>query len=543
MAHLQKSTLVASALRAGAEVDLIDANTACAENGLKPSGQQVSPLRLCWSAPRGQIQENVVGWLIRDGDPAIASLARSLFDESVFSNGTYCLAFTLALTAYEEGSVPDVGHIAMRLSLRDKTLSEDEAHEFLRYWTLGAPRPGNANRLRAWLTQAAADLRAASVSDKQCQVDKMLKEQGIAALADVTDLLREPQTAVGRFPLIPFDKIVPNAACNYVVDGLIPRGLTVVWGPPKCGKSFWTLDLALHIASGWAYRSRRVVQGPVVYIALEGSSGYGNRVEAFRRQHSPPTPDFYLVHVPLDLAADHEELIAAIRATLGAISPVCVVIDTVNRSLGGSESSDEDMGAYVKAVDAVQDAFKCSVMAIYHCGIDKNRPRGHTSLTGAADAQLAVTRDGDIVQVKIEWMKDGLEGDVLASRLKTVEIGMDNDSKLITSCVIEPVGDVEAAKTTSRRKLSDRQQNGLDALIALLSRQGEALPAAFGLPSTINAARLTAWKDELISRSGLGDSNPRKEFTRLQESLRSKNLICIRDDYVWLVSRKDEPSV
>ena len=27
----------------------------------------------------------------------------------------------------------------------------------------------------------------------------------------------------------------------------IPRvGLVVVWGPPKCGKSFWAFDLAMH---------------------------------------------------------------------------------------------------------------------------------------------------------------------------------------------------------------------------------------------------------------------------------------------------------
>jgi RecA-family ATPase len=69
------------------------------------------------------------------------------------------------------------------------------------------------------------------------------------------------------------------------------------------------------------------------------------------------------------------------------------VLDTLNRSLGGSESSDEDMSAYVvRASDAIRDEFDCVVPIVHHCGIDGTRPRGHTSLTGAADAQVAVKR-------------------------------------------------------------------------------------------------------------------------------------------------------
>lgn len=84
------------------------------------------------------------------------------------------------------------------------------------------------------------------------------------------------------------------------------------------------------------------------------------------------------------------------------------MLDTLNRSLNGSESSDEDMSAYVRATDAIRETFDCSVLVIHHCGINDSRPRGHTSLTGAADAQLSVKRDftGNIL-VTAEFMKDG----------------------------------------------------------------------------------------------------------------------------------------
>src|SRR5262249_15831455 len=47
-----------------------------------------------------------------------------------------------------------------------------------------------------------------------------------------------------RFRLKPFNTITITTAPNYRVKGILPRtGLVVVWGPPKCGKSFWTFDL------------------------------------------------------------------------------------------------------------------------------------------------------------------------------------------------------------------------------------------------------------------------------------------------------------
>jgi hypothetical protein len=145
---------------------------------------------------------------------------------------------------------------------------------------------------------------------------------------------------------------------------------------------------------------------------------------------------FYLVPMALDLAGQYGELVAAITAT--GVSPATVVIDTLNRSLAGSESSDEDMGAYIKAADAIREAFDCAVIVVHHCGVNDSRPRGQTSLTGAADAQLAVKRDPNgTILVTVEWMKDGSgEGETIASRLETVEVGTDEDGGPITSCIV-----------------------------------------------------------------------------------------------------------
>jgi hypothetical protein len=242
-----------------------------------------------------------------------------------------------------------------------------------------------------------------------------------------------------RIKLVPFNSIHLGTNRRYLVKGLIPYpGITLIWGPPKCGKSFWAFDLAMHVALGRDYRTKRVQQGAVVYCCFEGQIGFQARAEAFRLKHLAEDAEdvpFYLMPVTLDLIREPGDLIAAIRAT--DFEPAAVVLDTLNRSLIGSESSDEDMGGYFRAADSIREAFSCSVLIIHHCGVDGSRPRGHTSLTGGVDAQLMVKRDAlDNVVVSVEYMKDGEPGEVIVSSLERAEVGQDEDGDTISSCIV-----------------------------------------------------------------------------------------------------------
>jgi hypothetical protein len=343
-----------------------------------------------------------------------------------------------------------------------------------------------------------------------------------------------------RFKLRRFDELKIGTERTYLVKGLIPRtGLVVVWGPPKCGKSFWTFDLVLHVALGREYRGRHVQQGPVVYCAFEGGGGYSARAEAFRQRNLPEEHepfDFFLLDAQIDLVKDQPDIVAAIRAQNAA--PACVVLDTLNRSLNGSESNDKDMAQYIRAADAIREAFDCVVIIVHHRGVEGTRPRGHTSLTGAADAQLAVSRDAhENVIVKVEWMKDGAEGDVIASRLGPIEIGTDADGDAISSCVIVPVDSAALATRIVSRRLSDRQRLALDALNEAALASGRSPPIEWQLPAGIQMVGVNHWRDELI-RKGVIDrtaANPRAEFKRLRQALAARKLIGDRDDFIWPV--------
>ena len=58
---------------------------------------------------------------------------------------------------------------------------------------------------------------------------------------------------------------------QYHLPGIIPEGCTLLVGPPKIGKSWLLLSLALGVASGGRVLGLSVDQRPVLYLALEDS--------------------------------------------------------------------------------------------------------------------------------------------------------------------------------------------------------------------------------------------------------------------------------
>jgi hypothetical protein len=332
-----------------------------------------------------------------------------------------------------------------------------------------------------------------------------------------------------RFKLLSFDELRSGTAL-YLVKSLLPRrGLVIVWGPPKCGKSFWIFDVMMHIVLGWKYRGRRVHQAEITYLALEGQAGFGNRKEAFQKRFLKPdqtAPAFRFCGASLNLIKDHRQLIADIRAQ-GA-NPSCVVIDTLNRSLVGSESSDEDMAAYLKAAAAIEEAFACLVVIIHHCGIDDKRPRGHTSQTGAADVQISVKKDAQgIVAATVEFAKDMAEGATFVSRLKVVELGTDADGDPVTSCVVEPVEtaqDKPAQDKSAKSKpkpLPKTAQIALRALSEAIDEVGAVPPASNHIPQKTKTVTDDQWR-EYAYRVGISTGEDRAKqqaFKRASEQL------------------------
>jgi hypothetical protein len=329
----------------------------------------------------------------------------------------------------------------------------------------------------------------------------------------------------------------------YLIKGLIPsEGLIVIWGPPKCGKSFFGLDISAHIARGQDYRTRerthRVQQGPVVYLALEGGKGFERRVEAYKRRHAIKDMPFYLVTKKTNLISQHPLLIDCIKDQCE--SPVLVVIDTLNRSIMGSENNDKDMGDYIRAADVIREAFGCAVAIIHHCGTAGDRPRGHTSLTGAVDAQLAMRRDDEgTIIVQLEYLKDGEEGLQIYGRLEVIEIGTDEDGDPMTSCVLVPA-EAPAVQEGKRGKLSKRAEEAWRWLANCLIQKGQPPPTTWDLPNPTDVSsvvRVDEWRAHMVQGGVLKKDDHRdatKRFSEARGILKRNGIIEEREGWVWL---------
>jgi AAA domain len=367
----------------------------------------------------------------------------------------------------------------------------------------------------------------------------------IPPMQDFVDFERETERELKgppRFPLVKFDDVALTTTSFYRVKGLLPAyGLVVIWGSPKCGKSFWAFDLLMHIALGWEYRGLRVKAGPIVYCALEGKKGFSRRLEAFRRENpGSEGAQFYLMFLSLDLIRDHKSLIESIRAQLAeGVQPAAVAVDTLNRSLVGSESNDEDMAAYVRAADAISDAFGCVVPVVHHCGHNGDRPRGHSSLLGAADAQIAVKRDAaNNIVATVEASKDGALGLEIVSRLAVVDLGPDEDGDEMTSCVIEPVGELAATVAKDTPRLTKGAKIALRALHEAMGDLGEVPPASNHIPPNVRAVTIDQWRSYAyrLGISGSPEARARQvAFQRAHEVLIASKQAAEWDPYAWIV--------
>ena len=183
---------------------------------------------------------------------------------------------------------------------------------------------------------------------------------------------------------------------SMVKSQLDSTAIALIFGESGCGKTFFALDLALHIAGGLEWFGRRVTKGRVVYVATEAGRSIRNRVAAFAQEKASDQTEFDFVAVvsPIDLCHlggkedDVDRLIAAVG------SADLIVIDTVGRALaGGNENGPDDMGSFVTAIDRLREKLNCAVIAVHHVGKNASLGgRGHSLLHCAVDTEIRIER-------------------------------------------------------------------------------------------------------------------------------------------------------
>lgn len=268
----------------------------------------------------------------------------------------------------------------------------------------------------------------------------------------------EKAAACPSFPLIACDEVGAMEMPRDFVEGLLTEGgASVIYGESNVGKSFWILDLAAHVSMGkaWRYGEVEVDQGAVIYVALEGTHGMRNRIEAMKREGilSPGAP-LYLCFAPVSLLdpTHGSKLAETVKAAAAQSQLPCrlVVIDTMARAMaGGNENAGEDMTAAVAVIDEVKAATGAHVAIVHHCGKDVAKgARGHSSLRAAVDTEVEVFRpEGEhISTVRVTKQRDLERGEPMPFSLKVVEVGTDTRGKPVTSCVVKHEDEIMASQ-------------------------------------------------------------------------------------------------
>lgn len=183
---------------------------------------------------------------------------------------------------------------------------------------------------------------------------------------------------------------------RWVIRNYLERSATgAIYGPSGALKSFVALEMAICVATGRPYRGNPVRRGSVLYLAAEGQRGLSKRILAWEKKNGALTEAEHGRLLRLNV---HDEdgrvnlfgsfvpnLREAIEEHGNRI--ILVVIDTLAKSLGGKEETNE---VFSEAIDNLE-ANLCrplgvTVLLVHHSGKDPTKGmRGGSSIGGGVD--------------------------------------------------------------------------------------------------------------------------------------------------------------
>lgn len=346
-----------------------------------------------------------------------------------------------------------------------------------------------------------------------------------------------------------FDDVEPVLGGAYLVKGLLDAGtMSVVYGPSNSGKTFWTIDLAYHIAIGAPWRGRRVIQATVLYLAAEGGRGVINRVAALKQAHGVLDVPLAVKRAGLDLLHDQADLqhivdlSAEVRAKMPD-APHLIVIDTLSRVMaGGDENSAADMTALIRNVDAIRATTGAHILTVHHTGKDTARgARGHSSLRAATDTEIEIANEDGARAAMVTKQRDHNGGETFAFDLETVSLGHDQDGDEVTSCIVK-VTDAEefqAAKKAAKGRGKNQQiiMEAFDQMVA----EGLAVgnPGGVGMPEPGQFWAVDTVQLRTIAQGKMVGENQSKLFRQAWEALSGHGgLFVAGDNLAWRIDRR-----
>jgi len=245
-----------------------------------------------------------------------------------------------------------------------------------------------------------------------------------------------------RFPLLSIQDLLEIEPPEWLIEGWIPKkGVAILAGQPGTYKTFLAIALSYHVALGRPFDSQKVLQGPVVYAAYEGVSGFAIRAMGWEQAHDVLPGD-----VPLSVLRDTFELtnpneVGEFIATLKArgTAPRLIIIDTFRKATPGADyNASEAMNLAIARAYRLTHEFSCAVLLIDHVGKEKSKGvMGSITKKGDVDGVLICSKGNNMVTVTADKLRDAEDGWTKSFQVEPSEVEMPNGDKHETLVVLD----------------------------------------------------------------------------------------------------------
>jgi hypothetical protein len=284
-----------------------------------------------------------------------------------------------------------------------------------------------------------------------------------------------------RDGVLSYEQVIARPLLSYLVKPwLVEHTVAALVGAYSVGKSFVALAWAWAVA--WAGH-------PVLYVASEGADGLGPRLRALAQAHGGLWPEGFEVYPhPVDLL--DEDQVNELTAYVVERGHPLVVIDTLNRSIGGrSENDPATMGNAYEAVDHVRRRSDRATVLVVHHPREDGAFRGYKNWVGNAQTVITASTKGGVLTLSTHpgdrgKQKDGRPAKQQLQLREVTILGADGkplrtpEGDELTSCVVEPASIgalLDAAAKDFGKRLANRE-----ASLALLKERAAIGSAVTG---------------------------------------------------------------
>lgn len=477
----------------------------------------------------------IIAGLMNCGDPAVIGryALDNRLDADCFTQTAYRVAYTAILDLAAAGQPVDMPILAGHLDAEALATVDSACREHV-----SAANFTHYARILAGCKQRRAEAAAR---------DRLAQAVASGAPPHELDAIVESIRLAGKAPSDQKIRFVDvGDLCDappkedWLIKGYLTLdSLTEIFGDPGCGKSFLAIDIAGHVATGRAWRGRKVRPGFVLYIAGEGKNGLSKRFKAWFERHNEPFRNIKICTTPIALTEKENiaDLVDDISRELPE-PPALIIVDTLNRNFGaGNENATEDMTKAVAGMDAIRIPTGAAVVTIHHSGIaDKTRGRGNSALKGATDFEYGVELCGGTVQIRCTKTKDSEPPPPIAWTLQKQFLPWcDDEGTPIDSAVLEPCDLPEPPPAPDTARMGAKQNKALDLLRGLYRNHSANLVQAGTDPGT---ARVTK-ADWYVAMKAAGFT--RNRCTDAKAELVRRGLVREQDLFVYLTDAEPVP--